>query len=46
MFENIMWLAIGFAPTYIAMELSYRIAKGRIGKRKAEVVPPVSIDQK
>jgi hypothetical protein len=46
MFENIMWLAIGFAPTYIAMELSYRIAKGRIGKRKVEVVPPISIDQK
>ncbi|HEX5977611.1 MAG TPA: hypothetical protein VFY68_10055 [Nitrososphaeraceae archaeon] len=46
MFENIMWLAIGFAPTYIAMELSYRIAKGRIGKRKAEVVPTISIDQK
>jgi hypothetical protein len=46
MFENIMWLAIGFAPTYIAMELSYRIGKGRIGKRRAVMVPPVSIEQK
>lgn len=46
MFENIMWLAIGFAPTYIAMELSYRIAKGRIGKRKAAMVPSVFIEQK
>ena len=45
MFENIVWLAIGFAPTYIAMELSYRIAKGRIDKRKV-MVPPVSIEQK
>ena len=39
-------VAIGFAPTYIAMELSYRIAKGRIDKRKAVMVPPVSIEQK
>jgi hypothetical protein len=46
MFENIIWLAIGFAPTYIAMELSYRIAKGRIDKRKAVMVPPVSVEQK
>ena len=46
MFENIMSLAIGFAPTYIAMELSYRIAKGRIDKRKAVMVPPVSVEQK
>jgi hypothetical protein len=40
MFENIMWLAIGFAPTYIAMELSYRLAKRRISKRNAVMVPP------
>jgi hypothetical protein len=33
MYESILWLAIGFAPTYIAMELAYRIAKGRISKR-------------
>jgi hypothetical protein len=46
MFENIMWLVIGFAPTYIAMELSYRIAKGRAGKRKTVMVPSVSIEQK
>lgn len=34
-----MWLVIGFAPTYIAMELSYRIAKGRTGKRNTVMVP-------
>jgi hypothetical protein len=39
MFENIMWLVIGFVPTYIAMELSYRIAKGRTGKRNTVTVP-------
>jgi hypothetical protein len=33
MYENIIWLVIGFAPTYVAMELAYRIAKGRISKR-------------
>jgi hypothetical protein len=30
MFENIVWLAIGFVPTYGAMELAWRIAKRRI----------------
>jgi hypothetical protein len=39
MFENIMWLAIGFVPTYLAMELSYRIAKRRFSKRTAVMVP-------
>lgn len=46
MFENVMWLVIGFAPTYIAMELSYRIAKGRTGKRNTVMGPSVSIEQK
>jgi hypothetical protein len=38
-----MWLVIGFAPTYIAMELSYRIAKGRTGKRNTVMVPSGSV---
>jgi hypothetical protein len=46
MFENIMWLVIGFAPTYIAMELSYRIAKGRTGKRDTVMVPQDLFEQK
>jgi hypothetical protein len=47
MFENIMWLAIGFTPTYLAMELSYRVAKRRFSKRNAVMVPqPVSVQQK
>ena len=29
MFESIVWLAIGFVPTYGAMELAWRIAKRR-----------------
>jgi hypothetical protein len=29
MFENILWLAIGFIPTYAAMELAWRIAVKR-----------------
>ncbi len=41
-----MWLVIGFAPTYIAMELAYRIAQGRTGKRNNVIVPSVSIEQK
>jgi hypothetical protein len=45
MFENIMWVVIGFALTYIAMELSYRIAQGRIGKRKVVMVPQVFTEQ-
>jgi hypothetical protein len=38
MFENILWIAIGFIPTYVAMELAWRIAKanGIISKRKAQ----------
>ena len=38
-----MWLVIGFAPTYIAMELSYRIAKGTTRKRNTVTVPSESI---
>ena len=36
MFDNIIWLAIGFIPTYAAMELAWRMAKGMtmISKRK------------
>ena len=45
MFDNIMWVVIGFALTYIAMELSYRIAQGRIGKRKVVMVSSVSTEQ-
>jgi hypothetical protein len=28
--ESIVWLAIGFVPTYGAMELAWRIAKRRM----------------
>jgi hypothetical protein len=31
MFENILWIAIGFIPTYIAMELAWKIAAKRNG---------------
>jgi hypothetical protein len=29
MFENILWLAIGFIPTYAAMELAWKISVKR-----------------
>lgn len=32
--ENIMWLAIGFVPTYGAMELAWRIAKRRLKDKR------------
>jgi hypothetical protein len=35
MFENILWLAMGFIPTYAAMELAWKIA-GKRDKIKTE----------
>jgi hypothetical protein len=35
MFENILWLAIGFIPTYAAMELAWKVSVKR-GKIKSE----------
>ena len=35
MFENILWLAIGFIPTYAAMELAWKVAVKR-SKMKSE----------
>jgi hypothetical protein len=29
MFENILWLAIGFIPTYAAMELAWKVSVKR-----------------
>jgi hypothetical protein len=37
--ENIMWLAIGFVPTYGAMELAWRIAKRRIREEQLVLLP-------
>jgi hypothetical protein len=34
MFESIIWLAIGFASTYGAMELAWRMAKRRIKDKR------------
>ncbi|HEY9386437.1 MAG TPA: hypothetical protein VIP70_05320 [Nitrososphaeraceae archaeon] len=39
MFESILWVAIGFIPTYAAMELAWRVAakrNGIISKRNAQ----------
>ena len=35
MFENILWLAIGFIPTYAAMELAWKVSVKR-SKIKSE----------
>jgi hypothetical protein len=35
MLENIIWLAIGFVPTYGAMELTWRLAKRSIKKKQS-----------
>jgi hypothetical protein len=35
MLENILWLAIGFIPTYAAMELAWKVALKR-SKIKSE----------
>ena len=40
MFESIVWLAIGFVPTYGAMELAWRIAKRRIRDRVRTAAAP------
>ena len=40
MFESIMWLAIGFVPTYGAMELAWRIAKRRIRDKVGTTTAP------
>ena len=43
MFESIMWLVIGFAPTYGAMELAWRIAKRRMkDKRRTTTFPEIA----
>ncbi len=39
MFESIVWLAIGFVPTYGAMELAWRIAKRRIRDKVRTATP-------
>jgi hypothetical protein len=38
MFDNIIWLAIGFILTYGAMELAWRMAKGMIMISKRNTV--------
>jgi hypothetical protein len=44
MFESIMWLAIGFVPTYGAMELAWRIAKRRIrDKVRTATAPEITV---
>jgi hypothetical protein len=44
MFENIVWLAIGFVPTYGAMELAWRIAKRRIrDKVRTATAPEITV---
>lgn len=35
MFENILWLAVGFIPTYAAMELAWKVSVER-SKIKSE----------
>jgi hypothetical protein len=32
LFESISWIALGFAPTFAAMEASWRMAKWRQAK--------------
>ncbi len=45
MFESIVWLAIGFVPTYGAMELAWRIAKRRIRDkvRRTATAPEITV---
>jgi hypothetical protein len=44
MFESIVWLAIGFVPTYGAMELAWRIAKRRIkDKVRTATAPEITV---
>jgi len=44
MLENIIWLVIGFVPTYLAMELSYRVATKRISKKNAVIASQPAFD--
>lgn len=38
--ENIIWLVIGFAPTYGAMELAWRISKRMLKNRIEATIAP------
>ena len=46
-YESIAWIAFGFIPTLLAMEIAYRLARGfklRKGKETTLTVKMVGVD--
>jgi hypothetical protein len=36
-FEAIAWIAVGFVPTYVAMEAAWRVGRQRLAALEAKV---------